>query len=575
MTRVVALLSVLLLCQTALSQKLLDRLISIEATNVNSYQFLDQLSVQEEITFAYNPRDFNPDSIFGVSIENTQMKQALTALFRSRFEYREYKDHVLFLKKRREKTREKRVIRGYLVNVETGEFINVGSVSELGKLNSTLSNDEGFYEIELPSEYDSYGLVVSKYGFQDTILVIDESVEVIDIKLKPLSPSQLPPSRLTSKGSESILAPQINLQHARNYVSPFYRFAQFSFLPFLGTNLALSGVVSNSISLNLIGGYSFSTTGVELGGLFNIDRKGMFGLQVAGWSNINGGKVAGLQLAGITNINTGITNAVQFAGIYNNATGSFKGLQASGIANLSVGGGTSMQVSGIVNVSARGKSLMQLSGIHNFADTSYLQLTGIANTALENRGLQVGLLNTAKTLSGVQIGLVNLSIDGKGVPVGMFSYSRYGYNSIDAVFDETLFSTLRFSTGVNAFYNIFQLSWNPFNDSYAYGLGFGTRWNFDRYGIESNVHFSQVNEGQFVRELNGLIGVATLFRYSLGRFQIAGGPEFKFMSSDWMDNDGNYLTNIAPYTLNEWVYNRTFHQTWVGGNIIIKIILHE
>jgi len=555
------------------SQKLLDRTISVHANNVNAFQFLDQLSIQEEVKFAYNPRDFNSDSVFNVSIQETKMKQALGGIFSNRFEYREYKDHILFLRKRAEKAQSKRIIRGYLVNIETGDFINVGSVSELGKLNSALSDEQGYYEIELPGEYDSYGLVVSKYGFQDTVIVVDQSVNIIDIKLKPIAPSQISKSQVSVK--KNVLAPEINVQHAKNYVSPFYRFAQFSFLPFLGTNLALSGVVSNSISLNLIGGYSFSTTGVELGGLFNIDRKGMFGLQAAGWSNINGGKVEGLQLAGITNINTGITNAVQFAGIYNNATGSFKGLQAAGIANLSVGGGTSVQASGIINVSARGKTLLQVSGIHNFADTAYLQVTGIVNIAAENKGAQVGLLNTARTLSGVQVGLVNLSKDGKGVPIGLFSYSRYGFNSIDIVMDESLFSAVRFSTGVNAFYNIFQVSWNPFKDVFAYGFGFGTRWNFGKFGFESNALFSQVNEGELQEDLNGLLGVSALFRASFGRVQVAAGPEFKLLSSDWKDADGNYLTELAPYTIKEWQYNNTLHQSWLGGNVIVKFILHE
>ena len=210
-----AALLVLLLHQVH-AQKLLDREISIEVSDVTTYQFLNQLSIQEAVRFAYNPADLPLDSTFTLQVQSTAMKQLLGAVFPGKFIFKEYKDHILFLKRRAEKKRkEEKIVRGYLVNVETGEFISTASISEIGALNATLSREDGFYEIELPDEYDSYGLVVSKYGFQDTVIVVDRNVEVIDIQLKPLAVSGLETSVVSGKKTVQIVTPEENRIHAQ------------------------------------------------------------------------------------------------------------------------------------------------------------------------------------------------------------------------------------------------------------------------------------------------------------------------------------------------------------------------
>ena len=173
----------LLLSGVVQAQKLLETRVDMHLSNITIQHFLDSMSKNNQIVFAYNPTDINLDSVVSINIANTSIRDVLNLIFNRRFELKEYNNYVLFLKKRPKRMvgKETARISGYLVNIETGEFINDASISELGTFNSTISNQDGFYKIELPPEYESFGLVISKYGFQDTVIVVDRELPNIDI----------------------------------------------------------------------------------------------------------------------------------------------------------------------------------------------------------------------------------------------------------------------------------------------------------------------------------------------------------------------------------------------------------
>jgi hypothetical protein len=68
---------------------------------------------------------------------------------------------------------------------------------------------------------------------------------------------------------------------------------QLSLVPGISTQGKMSGQVVNNFSFNLLGGYTGGTNGLEVGGLFNIDKKDVKYLQAAGLFNIAGGKTKG------------------------------------------------------------------------------------------------------------------------------------------------------------------------------------------------------------------------------------------------------------------------------------------
>ena len=112
---------------------------------------------------------------------------------------------------------------------------------------------------------------------------------------------------------------------------------QVSFTPGLSTHGKLSSQVVNNFSLNVIGGYTAGTNGVEIGGIFNIDKKEVKYVQAAGIFNMAGGNVKGVQMAGINNTVLDTVKALQAAGVRNYVKGKLNGVQLAGVYNHVIG----------------------------------------------------------------------------------------------------------------------------------------------------------------------------------------------------------------------------------------------
>src|SRR5690606_16099068 len=76
---------------------------------------------------------------------------------------------------------------------------------------------------------------------------------------------------------------------------------QTSLSPGCSTHCDVNSQVINKVSLNVLGGYTAGTDGVEIGGMFNIVRKDVRYVQLAGLFNNVGGEVEGVQMAGLFN----------------------------------------------------------------------------------------------------------------------------------------------------------------------------------------------------------------------------------------------------------------------------------
>src|SRR5690606_6041715 len=113
------------------------------------------------------------------------------------------------------------------------------------------------------------------------------------------------------------LVPEQSLIRSSNMDFVRENIFQVSFLPPVGTNLKMSGLIKNYTSLNILGGYAYGVGGFEVAGLYNITRWDVVGAQVAGLTNIVGGNVKGAQAAGLYNRSQGILEGVQVAGLNN------------------------------------------------------------------------------------------------------------------------------------------------------------------------------------------------------------------------------------------------------------------
>lgn len=146
------------------------------------------------------------------------------------------------------------------------------------------------------------------------------------------------------------------------------RFFQFGLFPPISSNGTNSGNTVNSVSINLLGGYSAGTRAFELSSVWNASRE------------------------------------------YT------KGVQIAGLLNYSANSCNSVQISGFGNIASSGKSPLQIAGIMNVAD--------------HVNGLQLSaLVNVAKSVNGVQFGLINYMEDGEsGVSIGLINVAKHGVN---------------------------------------------------------------------------------------------------------------------------------------------------
>ena len=451
----------------------LSQRITVSFTNIPLEAGLKKLSDAGGFTFSYNSFSINGDSITSLSVQDKTVEKALNVLFDRSIKYTVVGNHVVLMKNTSntnadaKKKQAEYKITGYIIDSNTGRKIREAIVYEIDGQMVSISDTEGFYTIALPAGNELRGLSYSKKGFLDTVVLIHPlERQNLDIFLRPLpedffkitvQPIDLQLADIHNRQLVNSLVPRESKVISDNLRIGEPRFAQFSFLPYLGTNRKISGSVYNVFSFNLLAGYSGGVKGFELGGLFNIDRNEVQGIQVAGFGNIVGGTTRWLQLGGFFNTNMGSMTGVQIAGFsnvvlndlsglqlagfQNTLHGEMKGVQLSGFNNVTTQNVDGIQLTGFANIAMKDVKTAQISGAFNLSENvGGMQITGLANVAKGDIGLAqlAGFLNYARSINGMQAsgglnitknkntgvqlgGLLNYAKSGEGVQIAGFS----------------------------------------------------------------------------------------------------------------------------------------------------------
>lgn len=283
------------------------------------------------------------------------------------------------------------------------------------------------------------------------------------------------------------------------------RFFQFGLISPLGSNGVGSGRVVNTVSVNLLGGYSAGTKAFEIGGMWNADM------------NYTGG----LQMAGLVN----------YTGCSRN----------------------SVQISGLANISSSGKSPFQLGGLVNVGDN----VTGVQIS---------GLVNVADRLGGVQVGLINYAEESDGVSIGLINIVRHGGKyEFEVSFSEVINTIASFRIGTDNFYTIFSggVHWFGTPVEYAVGLGFGTSVGWGRewssqievqaFGLTSEGSFSDMSQTSIAQ-----LRIPVCWELSR-HFKIFAGPSLNF-AFRWND-DNAAVGDIVPWPV--WNIGNSV-SSWLG-----------
>jgi hypothetical protein len=551
------------------SQKtVLDKPITIKLSNERLEEALKIIANRNGFSFSYNPADFDLNRRVTVNAMGKAVRQVLDELFRGSAIYKERRNHII-LQKAAEKPEEPKdiIINGYVFDQETGERIAQVSVFEKRTLASVITNQMGYFRLKLPAALPNPRLEVRKERYLGTSVAVNTQ-QAMDIGLihtkideKPLQmltqtkPSSIP---VTDTFKVRIPAPipvfvasadtsnvprqkrKFNLEkvertfvdafttaqqavHIQNVRDTIYRPFQVSLLPFVGSNHVLSGNVINSLSFNIIAGYSLGVTALEVGGFANLVRWDVHGAQFSGFANLVGRNVYGLQASGFANGVLKNFDGMQISGFANLTARHHSGLQIAGFANLTGGSFTNgFQTAGFANVTLGTVKGGQISGFGNLTlgNVYGWQISGFGNVALSKlRGMQISpVFNYASVHEkGVQIGLFNYADSSGALPIGLFSFIRKnGYRRYEISTDELNYANVTFKTGIRKFYNILTIGSNfgvADKPLYTFGYGVGTAVNLGR-GWMTNLDLTANKIMQETNRFDSSNGV--FYRLSLG-----------------------------------------------------------
>lgn len=597
--------------------------IVIPQLNINNQRLdnvLEIISNKGNFYFSYNSSIIKRDSLISTNQQGKTVKQLLDYLFNGSLEYKESGNYIILRRAplslsliinqsvSEDKTYQ---VSGYVLDEKTGEKVVKASIYEKQRLVSSLTNTNGFFTLRLKNKSGKAALTVSKEFYQDTTVVIQPKLnQQVTITIMPIefngrmitvSPGDylLPDSiaidveidadvtRYIYLKSDSfkvektrlgdfMLSSSLKVQSQNLKKFFITRPFQLAVTPGLSTHGRLSAQVVNNFSFSIFGGYSGGVKGLELAGLFNIDKKDVKFVQVAGLFNIVGGSMTGVQVAGLHNSVLKNVDGLQLAGINNMTKGSLLGLQVAGIYNHVSSKVTGMQVAGISNFAKDRVTGMQLGGIANVSikEANGAQVAGLINYAKAIKGVQIGgILNYARKLQGVQIGLINVADTSNGYSIGLINIVLKGYHKLSISTNEVAQANLAFKTGNSKLYSILLAGVNAdtARKVFTYGYGIGKEFALGkRFSLNPEITSQYLYLGSW-DHLNLLNKLHLNLNVKFGKlFSICAGPSFAVYYSDQQSAVSGYKFHVPPsgYRRYNWGTNVN---AWVGWNVGINL----
>ena len=584
---------------------LLEREITLSAENQPIHVILNTIAAQADFGFSYNPTVINPEMVKTIVIQQNTVRHALYLLFGGEIKYKEKGNYIILTKNKLYQNPEaapkkEQTVEGYITDARTGRKLNEVTVYDKNLLISALTNDYGYFQMEIPNDGPNPELYVTKKGYIDT-LITPLNIQLSYVTVALSSDIQAPPDgklKVSADGyqnyaaiSEKIISKKI-LIHSGNITEPIFTNVQFSAFPFLSTNKFLTGSTVNNVSINLTAGYIRGVRFVEIGGVLNIVRENASACQLAGGGNFVGGTFRGFQTAGVYNISSemkgvqlsGALNVVkrdasifQAAGVGNIDGNSFRGAQIAGVFNHAKDA-EGIEIAGVYNIVSN-SSGVQLAGVFNQSKNSKgLQLAGVFNNSNESSGVQIaGLFNRAKYIRGLQLSVFNFADSCNGVPIGVFNFIKKGYHKLEISGDELFYTNVAFRTGVARFHNILTAGIRPGEGKeplWTFGYGLGTTFNPNgKLLYDIDIVQQQVIRGSFDDAVNTLYKFyAGIERKLISNTSIAAGITYNFMVAD--TREAGYeqdYSSIVPYTFSDNTYSNGYNlKTWLGGKLAIR-----
>lgn len=438
----------------------LNKKVSLHVKNKSVNTVLKSIEAQGAFSFSYSSNLLPADSLVSLNTDDQTIASVLKRLFGNRFEYRERESHIIILPASMSSYK---IVNGYISDNNTGMPVAYASVYTPGSLAATMTDEHGYFRLQIKEPKRNDSVVVSKLSYWDTAFALSSVTGLLHFSITPLSYA-IDSVTITNNVEHNWLAkrllPTKQIINSLNLNHFFVKQPlQFSLVPGLGSHGKLGSQVINKFSLNIVGGYGAGVNGFELGAGFNIVKQDVRFVQMAGLFNIVGGNVRGVQVGGLYNNVRSTVHGFQAGGLVNTVKDSMLGVQVGGICNK-VTHIKGVQVAGLINKDKGNAHGVIIAGFYNKSKSSRgLQIAGFANITQASKGLQIGAVNIADTNLGYSIGLVNIS--------------RTGYHKLSVSYNEMGMLSLAYKSGNPRLYSVLSGLVALDADKKAYGIGYG------------------------------------------------------------------------------------------------------
>ncbi|MBL7901195.1 MAG: carboxypeptidase-like regulatory domain-containing protein [Bacteroidia bacterium] len=594
----------------------LERNLELNLKNEKISVILNKIEEQSGVIFSYSPQLFKETGPISIQLKNKTVREALAQILPVSVMYRAKNNYIILKEKPKNKNQKTKEVSGYVYDVSNEKKIANASVYDKNTLESTTTNEYGFYSLSVPANNSS--ITVNRFNYQDTAVHPNTGSAITNIPLQPKGDSLVKNDSALwqkkfnqiSKQTDYLVNKFNNYIHNLNVTDSLERDVQVSFVPFVGTNHKLSGTVYNRISFNILGGYARGVKEFELGGLFNIDKENVSGLQIGGLFNLVGDSLRGTQIGGVLNLNGKKTSGLQIAGLSNINGGSVKGVQTAGLLNINQNSMIGLQIGGLMNINGQEQTgtgiagLFNLNnkvqgvyvaGIGNIQDTAQgaliaglfnvsqqqkntIEIAGLFNYLQtgESHSQIAGLFNRTQTLKGIQVGFINYADTASGIPIGFLSLVKKGVHQLEISADEVQYLNLNFRSGVPAFYTIFYSGLQPSSGEVLWSFGYGLGSSFRIKGkLRSDITISakHLSYGSFYQSPSERLQFYWGLEYKIGkRISVAGGPAMNFYFTDPKgDTYQAKYAQMAPFVLGETNYaNGVNMKYWLGAQVALR-----
>ena len=537
-----------------------ENTISIKFDQEPLLEALAKIDQQTTKQLSYNPQILPKSEVVNKSYESEQIEKVLGDMLGSRYELKEIGNYLIIQKKITKKEKTTFQIAGGVKDAVTGQQLKDVSVYEINSLESTLTNDQGEFELKAKTGADVATFLVSKKDYKDTIIQVstirpmEAPIVLNQEKENKLGQAIRDQVKIFSEGLAKLFTSDKVIKNARNVNMVDTRMFQISLVPSVGTNRKMSPQIKNRFSLNVFAGYSYGVQGLELGGFYNIDREEVRGVQIGGFGNTVGGEVHGLQMGGFVNTTDDYVRGAQIGGFINIASDSVNGFQMGGFTNIT-----------------RDMQGVQIAGFNNHTkNTSGFQLSGFVNTAGDMDGCQMaGFVNVAKEVRGFQLSVVNIADSvATGVPLGLLNIvKKNGLLSPGIESDDVVPYRFTFRSGLDKFYTVLSIGTNP-GEHWTLGAGFGSKlFTGDKktFLLNPEIRWLNLAKGLPDETQNYMVR----FNFNLGyqifkRLWITSGPSVNFYFTNQLDEQGIPEIDIASSPFLDKLSGGTRHQMWLG-----------